>query len=211
MVLYEKNTDVRIYPTSTVKIMTGIVAIEVLGGDRNRQITVTAEMLSGAKGNKVGLLEGEVITVEQALCCMLVNGANDAAMVLAYAVAGSEEAFVKMMNDKADEIGARATNYTNCTGMHDDNMLTTISDTVKIAKYAYGINWFMEIVGMQMFVLEETNLHDYRNVYNRNCLISKYYKPDYYYDKAVGMNAGSTQQGGFSIVAAARNEEGTLT
>lgn len=211
-ILYEKGDgSQRLYPAATVKIMAGICAIEALGGDLKREITVTDEMLSQASGNKIGFLQGEVVTAEQMLYSMLVNSANDAAVILSYIVAGSVDAFVDMMNDKAFEIGASSTMYTNPTGMHDDAMYTTLDDTVLIAKYAYGIPYFMEIVGMQKYVMDETNLSSYRNIYNRNCLMSKYYRPDYYYDYAIGMNAGSTPQAGYSVVAVARNPEGTLT
>ena len=105
-VLYSVGADERVYPTSTVKLMTGIVAIEELGDDLSRQVTITAEMLSKVVGNNVGLLAGEVVTVEQLLYAMLVNSANDAAMVLAYAACGSVEAFVERMNEKANTLGA---------------------------------------------------------------------------------------------------------
>ena len=211
-VLYEKGDgSLSLYPAATVKIMAGICAIEALGDDRLREITVTDDMLSQASGNKIGFQAGEIVTAEEMLYCMLVNSANDAAVILSYIVSGSVDAFVSLMNDKAFELGARSTTYTNPTGMHDDGMRTTLDDTVKIAKYAYGIPYFMEIVGTQKYVMEETNLSSYRNIYNRNCLMSKYYRPDYYYEQAIGMNAGSTSQAGYSVVAVARNAEGTLT
>ena len=200
------------YPTSTVKIMAGITAIEALNGDMDRKITVTTEMLNKANGNKVGFKAGEIVTAEQMLYAMLVNSANDAAIILAYGVAGSVEEFVQMMNDKAsDIIGTKATYYTNPTGMHDDYMTTTTADTIKIAKYAYNIPLFMEIVSTQMYLMEETNLTAFRKIYNRNCLLSKYYRGDYYYENAIGMNAGSTVQGGYCSVSVARNNDGNLT
>lgn len=211
-VLIEKGDGTTpIYPAATVKIMAGICAIEALGDDRQKTITVTEEMLSQAVGNKIGFLAGETVTAEQMLYSMIVNSANDAAIILSYLVAGSVDAFVEMMNEKAFEIGARSTVYTNPTGMDDEGMHTTLDDTVLIAKYAYSIPYFMEIAGTQKYVMEETNLSSYRNIYSRNCLMSKYYRSDYYYDSAIGMNAGSTALAGYSIVAAARNSDGTLT
>lgn len=211
-VLYEKgDMNLSIYPASTVKIMTGITAIEALNGDYTKTIAVTAEMLDHAAGNKIGFKEGEVLSAEQLLFSMLVNGANDAAIILSYLVGGSIEGFVSMMNDKAFSIGARSTVYANPTGLHDDNMHTTMADTITIAKYAYNIPLFMEMVCTQKYVLDATNMSDYRNIYNRNCLMSKYYRPDYYYDNAMGVNAGSTTQAGYSIVSFARTADCTLT
>ncbi len=210
--LYKKgDINLPVYPTSTVKIMAGITAIESLGGDYGRKITVTAEMLNRANGNKIGFKEGEVVTAEQMLYAMLVNSANDAAIILSYAVAGSVEEFVQMMNDKLHDVGAKATYYTNPTGMHDDAMYTTTADVIKIAKYAYGMPKFMEIVSTQMYLMEETNLTGFRKIYNRNCLLSKYYRGDYYYENALGMNAGSTLQGNYCSVSVARNKDGDLT
>ena len=90
-------------------------------------------------------------------------------------------------------------------------MLTTAADTIKIAKYAYNNPLFMEIVSTQMYLMEETNLSGFRKIYNRNCLLSKYYRGDYFYENAIGMNAGSTVQGGYSSVSVARNGDGDLT
>ena len=204
-VLYSTGEDERVYPTSTVKLMTGIVAIEALGDDLSKQVTITAEMLSKVAGNNVGLMAGEVVTVEQLLYAMLVNSANDAATVLAYAAYGSVDAFVEKMNDKANTLGAYDTYYANPTGMHNDAMVTTVADTAIIAKYAYTLPLFMEIVSTPKYVMEATNLSDYRNIYNRNCLLSKYYNVNYPYPRATGMNAGATTQGGYAICATAED------
>ena len=209
-VLFELNPDAEIYPTSTVKIMTGIVALEN-SPDLKKQITVTDQMLESVRGNAIGFMPGEVVTVEQALYCLLVNNANDAAMILAYAVAGSEAAFVDMMNEKARELSALKTHYTNCTGMHDDASVTTASDTLKIAKYAYSLDRFIEITSTGHYVVDATNLSEARDVYNRNCLVSKYYKDEYYYEGVVGLNAGSTPQGGYCAVTVAHDVEATVT
>ncbi len=210
-VLFEYDANEKVYPASTVKLMTAIVAFEYFEGRLDTPITVTSAMLDEVSGNKIGFFEGEVVTVEQMLNCMLVNSANDAAIILAHACAGSTESFVELMNGKAEEIGAYDTHYTNPTGMHSSAMVTTARDTAEIAKYAYGISGFMEITATPKYVMEETNLSDYRNIYNRNCMISKYYSVDYYYSSAIGMNAGATQQGGYAICAVAEDAEDGLT
>ena len=137
-VLYEYNPEKRVYPTSTVKIMTGLLALEHFAGALDTEVTVTKEMLSKVKGNKLSpsLTAGEVVTVEQMLYGCLVGGANDAAYVLAYATSGNVESFITDMNAKAALIGAYSTKYTNPTGMHDDAMYTTARDTAQIAIYA---------------------------------------------------------------------------
>ncbi len=209
-VLFELNPKESVFPTSTVKIMTGIVAIE-RSPDLSKPITVTNNMLETVRGNAIGFVAGEIVTVEQALYCLLVNNANDAALILAYSVAGSETAFVKMMNEKAETLGAWNTHYTNCTGMHDEASVTTAEDTLKIAKYAFSIDRLVEITGTPHYVIDATNVSEARDVYNRNCLVSKYYKDEYYYEGVVGLNAGSTPQGGYCAVTAAHDPENTVT
>ena len=210
-VLFKYNPSEQVYPASTVKLMTAIVAFEFFADDLDAKITVTRDMLDEVSGNRIGFYEGEVVSARQMLNCMLVNSANDAAIILAHGVAGSTSAFVRMMNEKAAWIGAYQTTYTNPTGLHDDLMVTTAADTAVIAKYAYSIPGFIEITSTSKYVMDSTNVSDYRSIYNRNCMISKYYNVNYYYPDAIGMNAGATTQGGYAICAAARNDSMNLT
>lgn len=206
-VLYELNPDERIYPASTVKLMTGILAMEALGNDPDKSITVTAEMLNKVVGNNMGLKVGEVVTVKDMLYGLLLNGANDAAQVLAVSVSGSVEDFVDAMNDKAQLLGAYNTFYTNPTGMHSDAMITTVADTAAIAKYAYSLPGFTDITSLSKYVMDATNKSDYRNLYNRNGQISRFYEPNYLYSGALGLNAGYTKQSGYCLVSVAQREE----
>lgn len=210
-VLYEYNASETVYPASTVKLMTAIVAFEHFENKLNTQITVTQAMLDEVSGNRIGFAVGEVVTVEQMLNCMLVNSANDAAIILAHACAGNTAAFVKMMNDKAAWIGAYNTTYTNPTGMHDNAMTTTARDTATIAQYAYHIPGFIDMTSTPKYVMEATNLNNFRSIYNRNSMLSNYYNTGYSYSRAVGMNAGATAQGGYAICAVAEDGESGLT
>ena len=210
-ILYEYNSTETVYPASTVKIMTAIVIMEHFGDALDTEITVTQAMIDETAGNRIGFSLGEVVTVEQMLNCMLVNSANDAAIILAHACAGTTSAFVKLMNNKAAWIGAYGTYYTNPTGLHHDDMVTTARDTMLIAKYAYSLPGFIEITSTPKYVMDATNKNTFRNIYNRNCMISKFYSVDYYYNRAIGMNAGATTQGGYALCAAACDEEKALT
>ncbi len=200
------NADETVFPTSTVKIMTGILAIEALGDRLTETVTVTAEMLEDVTGNRIGFKEGETVTVESLLYAMLVGGANDAAYILAERIGGTVDEFVGMMNRRALEIGAAATHYTNPCGIHDYDMYTTVSDTAKIALVAYKLPLFMEITSTSKYVIPETNMSEYRNVFNRNYLLSTDSVYKYYYQDAAGMNSGSTSQGGYSVVTTASRE-----
>lgn len=210
-VLFEYNSTERVYPASTVKIMTAIVIFDMFGDALDTKITVTKDMLDEVTGNRIGFSVGEVVTYEQMLYCMLVNSANDAAIILAHAAAGDTSSFVNLMNDKAAWIGAYSTYYANPTGMHNDAMITTARDTALIAKYAYNIPGFIDITSTPKYVMEATNMSDYRNIYNRNCMISKYYSTDYYYSRAIGINVGATTQGGYALCGIAEDAESGLT
>ena len=205
--VFTQNAEEQVYPTSTVKIMTGILAIENLSERLDENITVTSSMLSAVSGNNIGLAAGEIVTIDSMIRALLVNGANDAAYVLAHTVSGSTEEFVTLMNTKAKELGAHHTHYTNPTGMHDENMYTTAEDTAQIAKYAYGLDLFMEATSSVRYSMPATNTSAARTLHNRNCLLSVYYDKNYYNDQARGMNAGSTPQGGHCVVTAATDGE----
>lgn len=213
-VIYSKgSTSEHVIAGPTVKLMSGLVASEQLGDDLERQITITRAMLDEAEdagGNSIGFYEGETVTAHQLLYGMLTNSANDATVLLAISVAGSVDSFVDLMNEKASSIGARATYYADPTGM-DPSSVTTVADCATIAMSVYSDSTLMEVVGTPKYVMEATNKSDYRDIYNRNCLMSKHYRSDYYYDKAIGMNAGSTADGGYSSVTLARSSEGDLT
>lgn len=205
--VYKYNADEKVFPTSTVKLMTGIVAIESLNGRMDEVVTVTDEMKSHFSGNNIGLQLGETVVIRDMIGALLVNGANDAAYVLALTVSETVEDFVMLMNTKANEIGAHNTHYTNPTGMHSDEMVTTAADTATIALYAYSLEGFMDFAGLVRYTVSETNMNVARTVYNRNCLLSNYYEQKYFNEKARGMNAGSTYEGGYSVVTTATNGE----
>lgn len=198
-VLYEKDAEDVIYPTSTVKMMTGLVALEHLSDRLDEKVTVTNEMVKNVTGNRISLEAGEVVTVRDLLYATLSAGANDAANVLAYLVAGGVEEFVTLMNKKAIELGALSTHYTNPNGMHDERMVTSALDTAKIAREAYESELFMEITSTAKYVMAE-GTSSQRNIYNRNYLIAKNKEVKYYYPAARGMNSGSTSEGGYSLV-----------
>ncbi len=204
--IYSLNENEVIYPTSTVKIMTGILAIEALSYDLSREVEITEEMVAGVAGNNIELKAGDVLTVESLLYALLVGGANDAAQALAILIDGSVEAFVARMNERARELGAENTHYTNPSGIHDDAMITTVADTAKIALAAYEIPLFMEITSTSKYIVHIINRDIYRNVYSKNYLISTSSVLKYYYKDAAGINSGFTKQGGYCIVTTASRD-----
>lgn len=204
--LFMYNPEKELYTTSSTKLMTAIVAIEALSDRLDEKITVTSEMLAEVSGNRLGLEVGEEVTVNDLLHILITGGNNDGAYCLAFVAYGSTSAFVEKMNEKASSLGAFNTHYTNPTGMHNDLMVTTLSDTAIISKYAWSLPVFKEASSVSKYVMGATNKSEYRNIYNRNCLISKYYNSSYYNDSCKGINAGSTEQGGHCVITVAENE-----
>ena len=199
----EKNPDKVIYPASTVKLMTGLVAAERLSDRLDEQIEVTEEMLKGVTGNNLKISAGEIVTIRDMFYGLLCGGNNDCAAILAHVSAGGISQFVELMNEKAKALGTKTTNYTNVSGMHSDNMVTTAYDTYLVAAAAYDIPLIMEAVTTNKYEMPATNKSKLRNVYNKNYLISRYIDTTYYNSLAQGMNAGFTNQGGYCLVTSA--------
>lgn len=207
-VMYEKEPEMLIFPASTVKIMTAIVAYENIP-DLDVMIYASESAIKRTSGTKLNsarpIKAGEGLTARDLLYGLLIAGANDAANVLADYVGGSEENFVKMMNDKALEIGAKNTTFRNPTGLHHPEMKTTARDMSLIANYAYYINDIVKMSGSPNHTIEETNVTPHRrNLYNRNRMIRRVDgETNYFYKGALGLSAGSTPEGGNCVIALA--------
>ncbi len=204
--IYDHNADKVIYPASTVKLMTAIVAVEALGGELSRKVTVSSAALDGVRGNNIALKRGEELTVEQLLLALICGSANDAANILAFEVAGSVEAFVELMNEKAREIGATNTHYTNPTGIHDPEMVTTARDTALIAAYAYKTEPITEMSTLEKFSLPKTNKAKARTVFNKNHFYSTLTEYLYIWNIPRGLNAGYTEEGGYCLATTATRD-----
>lgn len=209
-VLASKNVDLPLFPASTVKIMTGLVAVEALQGRLHETVTVTRAMVDAASGFRMYLEAGETVTAEQLLYAALCGGYNDACVVLAYLVAGSVDAFVAQMNARAAALGMSSTVYTNPTGMHNDRMVTTAADTLLLARAAMENETYMEIVSTVKYTMSENNVAPSRTFYNRNAMIARNTTARYYNAHVTGMNAGTTTEGGYCVVASASGGEDGL-
>lgn len=202
-VVVDQNAEKRVFPTSTVKLMTALVAADRFS-DLDKKITVTEEMLSAVVGRNMGLEVGESIRVTDLLHAMLCGGYNDAAVILAFAAAGSIEAFCEEMNEKARSIGAESTHYTNPTGLHDAAMYTTAYDTALVGLAVMENSLLFEATKRVKYVIPATNASKERTIYNRNALITTSMTEEYYYSYAEGMNSGATDEGGDCVVTAGR-------
>lgn len=198
-VLYQKNADTVIYPTSAVKIMTGLLACRALTDRTDEVVRITAPMLAGAAGRNMGLVTGEEIRIYDLLMAAVCGSYNDAACVVAHLSAGSVNAFIDEMNREAARLGATHTVYTNPTGMHDAAMVTTAADTALIAREALTNSLFMEMVSAHVHTIPKNNAADERTITNRNALVSDT-GGQYYNGWCRGMNAGMTDEGGWCVI-----------
>ena len=166
-ILYEKNMDERLYPASTTKILTAILAIEY--GKMDEMVTVDPEVISLTKGSHIALDYYEEVSFEDLLNALLIQSANDASLALAKHIAGSIEGFVEMMNEKAKELGAKNTNFVNPNGLHNENHYTTAYDMALIAKYAMANETLREIASKSSYTIGPTNKKDEsRYLYSTN-------------------------------------------
>ncbi len=202
IVLYSKEMDKKIYPASTTKILTAILALENL--DITQAIVVSKSAIQIPwDSSSVYLKEGEILTVEDLLYCTLLNSGNDAANVLAEAVSGDISKFVTSMNLKASEIGCTNTHFNNAHGYSDDNHYTTALDMAKIFNYCIQNDKFLEIISTKSYTVNATNkTNENRYLKNTNRLILK--KEDSihsrYYEYCVGGKTGYTDEAGRTLV-----------
>ncbi|MFA5576536.1 MAG: D-alanyl-D-alanine carboxypeptidase family protein [Tissierellaceae bacterium] len=155
-VLYEKNPHEKLYPASTTKVMTAILAIEL--SDLDDIVEVDQEVVDLTDGSHIALEPGERLSMEQMLNALLIPSANDAALAIAKHVSGSIEEFSKLMNEKARSLGALNTNFVNPNGLPDDNHYTTAYDLSLIAKYAMKNETFRSIVGNYTYTIPISNV-----------------------------------------------------
>lgn len=208
-VLYEKNGEEQRSPASITKIMTLLLIFEAL---EDGQITLEEEAVTSAYaksmgGSQVFLEEGEKQTVETLIKCIVVASGNDASVVMAEHLAGSEEEFVKRMNEKAGELGMIHTQFEDCCGLTDsEEHYTTASDVAIVSRelitrfpriLEYSSIWMENIIhrtaqGEKKFCLTNTNK-----------LIRSY-------EGCVGLKTGSTSVAKYCVSAVAQRGEMTL-
>ena len=198
-VLYSKNSNQKMYPASTTKIMTGILAIERANLSDKTTASYKAISLVPPGHSSAYLSEGEEMTIQQLLEVLLVHSANDAANVLAEYVSGSIEDFVNLMNEKVKEIGCTNTHFVNTNGIHDENHYTTAYDMAKIMQYCMKNSTFREIVSMKTCTIPATNKSKERKYVNTNDLINP--SSNYYLEECIGGKTGYTSQAGNCLVS----------
>lgn len=194
-VLYERNCHEQLPPASLTKIMTGFLVAE--NGHLDQRVTVS-EHAAETPESTVYLEPGEVLTRMELLYAAMLPSANDACVALAESVAGSEAAFLTMMNQKAGELGLKNTHFVNPHGLHDDNHYSSAYDMALLAKHALNNPVFAEVVSTKRKIIPwDSRPEEDRVLLNQNRLL-------YRYDDAVGVKTGYTKQAGNCVVGAAK-------
>lgn len=198
-VLYAKNADLALPPASVTKIMTMLLFMEEVEAGNislDEQITVS-EYAASMGGSQVYLEPGESMKAEELLKCVIIASANDAAVTLAEKVAGSEEAFVNRMNERAAELGMKNTHFENVTGLDDDTTkhLTSAYDIALMSQALLAHDTIMKYSTIWMDTIRDGSF----GLTNTNRLIR-------FYDGATGLKTGSTSKAGFCISATAQRD-----
>lgn len=207
-VLYSKNADEILFPGSTVKIMTCLLALE--NAQLTDQVTMTATGVSGVTdgGASISSQVDEVFTIEQCLYAIMVASANDIALQIAEHVGGSVDNFIQIMNSRAQELGCTNTIFTNPTGLPDENQHTTAHDMALIMQAAISNDSFRTIAAATSYTIPATNKAAARN------LTSKFTMTDTgstgFYEGCIGGKEGYTEASGSTLVCAAQREDMTL-
>lgn len=190
--LWAQNANERRGPASTTKIMTALVAAESM--PLSTKVTVTKESV-GIEGSSVYLTEGEVFTLEELLCCTLLESANDAATAVAIAVSGSIEEFAALMNEKCAELGLRDTHFTNPHGLDHEEHYTTARELGIIAAAALENEALKKIFSTYKMTVSAPD-EGVRMLINHNRLLKSI-------EGCIGVKTGYTKSNGRCLVSAA--------
>lgn len=203
-VLYEKDADTKRPPASVTKVMTILLIYDALaaGKIQKEDVVTTSEYAASMGGSQVFLEAGEEQTVDTLLKCIVVSSANDACVAMAEYIAGTEEAFVQQMNERARSLGMENTVFKNCNGLDTDGHVTTARDIALMSRelitkypdvYEYTKIWMDTIVHKTKKGEEEFGLS------NTNKLIHQY-------SYATGLKTGSTGEAKFCLSATAQKD-----
>ena len=214
-VLHEENADEIRYPASITKIMTALLTLEAIGrGELTMDTMVTVSPVAlmdiTDDSSTANIVAGEQISIHDLLYCLMLASANEAANILAMAVAGDIPTFVERMNQRAQELGMENTHFMNPHGLHNSDHYSTAKDIYKMTKEAMTHAPFREIVSTGQYTTAATNLSEARTLYNTNGLLARYKFAGYLYSGTIGVKTGSTAEAGYCLVAAAKKNGVTL-
>lgn len=191
-ILFDKDAYTKCPMASTTKILTGIIVIE--NCDLNERVTISKKA-ANIGGSTLGILEGQIISVENLLYGLLLRSGNDAAVALAEHISGSVELFSQKMNNKAKEIGLKNSNFITPHGLDNEEHYTTAYDLAILTNYALKNEIFLKIVGTKQISINIGNVNRVLN--NTNELLENV-------DGVYGVKTGFTGNAGRCLVTACK-------
>lgn len=202
-ILYAKGIDEKRAPASITKIMTAMLAIEKVPLDT--KITFTNEVNNIEPGSThIGIKPGETLTMEESLYGILLGSANEVSSGVAEYIGGTVQAFVDMMNERAQELGCKNTHFVNANGLYDDNHYTTARDMALIAQAAFQNKTFQNIVKTPYYIIPPTNITaEERWINNHHQMLLD---GDQHYDGCLGGKTGYTVKAGNTLVTYAQRD-----
>lgn len=197
--LYSKNGDQPMAPASTTKIMTGLLGIEL--GNPEDIVTASETMLdyTTVYGTRIYLEPGEQLSLEDMLYALLLNSANDAAVAIAEHISGNTTAFVRLMNQRAADLGLKNTAFKNPSGLNEEGHLTTAHDLARIAQAAYANPVFRDYIKTKSHVIPRAKENVPIEMINENKLLWRD-------DTITGMKTGYTSVARNCLVASASRD-----
>lgn len=208
-ILYKKNINKKYYPASITKILSVLVAIE--NSKMDEVITFSQDAIYKTEGSGIARDIGEKMTMEQCLYAIMLESANECAYAVAEHIGGTMQKFVKMMNDKAKELGCTSSNFTNPHGLPDEDHYLTAKDMAVIARAAYENETFRLICGTKRYVIPPTNKHSEPTyLVNHHKMLYPKDTAAYLYDYCTGGKTGYTVAAGNTLVTYAQKDGMTL-
>lgn len=200
-ILYEKNKDSQVAVASLTKMMAQILILEAIESGNltwDEQVKASSNA-AGYGGTQIYLQPGEMMSVRDLMKGITMASANDATVVLAERIAGSEEAFVKMMNEKAKKLGLKNTNFMNPTGLDEDNHYSSAYDMALIAIELLKHDEILEFSSVYEDYLRTDTPNKFWLV-NTNKLVR-------FYDGADGLKTGFTDNAGYTMAVTAKRND----
>ena len=202
-VLIQKDMNKQLYPASTTKILTAIIAIEKLDLSSTLTASRSAVMAIPSGYSNAGIKVGESLNVNDLLEMFLIHSANEVGYIFAEEISGNIENFANLMNQKATELGCINTHFTNPSGIHDINHYSTAYDMALIARYCMKNETFRNIVNKKSCKFSATDLYPEERYFKyTNSLLDPSNR--YYYEYAIGIKTGFTTQAKNCLIAGAQ-------
>lgn len=205
--IYADNVYDKLYPASLTKLMTALVVLKY--GELTDQVTISydASHITESGARLCGFAQGDVLSLEALLNCLLVYSGNDAAVAIADHISGSEEAFAKKMNEEAKRIGAIHSNFINSSGLHDDNHYTTAYDIYLIFNELTQYDTFLSIINTSSYTANYKNFNgeELKKTFHASnqYLIGEIAPPDGI--SVIGGKTGTTSKAGNCLVLLSKN------